>query len=1283
VGVARIESALTARLAQASPTHPVRLGRYDVVGLIRRGGMGSVYDAIDRDGRRVALKTLTHLDPDGLLRFKTEFRSAAGLTHPNLVSLYELSCDEDLWFYTMERIDGVDLIEWTRGAPLDESAAEVATPPSEMTLRALARTTLGATTERIKPSAPRSFDRLRDAFAQLATAVAAIHGAGLLHLDLKPSNVLVDRQGRVVVLDFGLVRGRASAAVSRSPSPSTLVIAGTPDWMAPEQFLAGALSDSVDWYAFGLILYVALTGVRAFPIVAPMAIWYARTLSPPPPASHLVRDVPADLAELAVALLAPDPIRRPRADAVIAAFAGVREDPLASGEFEVPPALVGRDEERGLLRAAIARARAGEAVLLELSGESGLGKSALLGALANEARASEATVFEGRCYERESVPYKAFDGVLDELAGWLVANPEEANSIELPDFTPALATVFPVLARVPAIADRTTGTRADPSPPRELRRRAILALRELVGRLTVDRTIVFTIDDFQWADDDSVDLVVGLLEGRSPTHLLIAIARRPVDMEPTDASATFGAFLDAIEERSDARADVIVVRPLMPLDAADLARARLDRVGVDVDVDATSAAIALESRGSPFFVLELARVASQLASSSLDSSPSNDALSLGTVVAHRVASLSEPERALVEVLAIGGSPIPVAASFVAAGLDAGARRALWSLRQKTLVRATGSEGTDSIELHHDRIRETVLATMSRNRADELHLRLGRWLSAFASDAPESAFVFDAARHLRAVAHLVPREERPSLARLELEAGRRARRAAAFGLAFESFRNGANVLSESAFEDDYELALALHSGAAECASLLARWDELAEHVASITTNARTTLDRVVAWEAEIDGLIARCDHEHAVSSGIAAMERLGVSIPPSPGGDEISAEVGAAMAVLEGDGPRRLLAYESMRDPSIAAAMRLGTRISSAAYFARPNLFPVLACRNVVLSLEHGVGPATPYALSVFGIVLNSIGRFEDAHACGRVALELVDRFDDRSLEARTRHVIHDLVCTFVVPLASTLDDLLGVVAIGRATGDIEYAGYAAHAYVHNAFYACVDLADLVVTAHDATIWMKRHDQRNTLDVHRPFERLVRLFAGDLDSNTLDGDGFDEVRAVAEAGSRSAFAIVHLTTGIARFHFGSVVDANRCFEAAREYLDGVVSTWHVPMFHQYAALTVHGLDGDARAPLRERAEADLAVLRSFAAACPDNFAHRVALVEAASALADVDLRCASEAIGRAIDGAERGAWWRDLEIAHDLAARIADRAGDPGAATTHRRGIDDARRRWRT
>jgi hypothetical protein len=392
-----------------------------------------------------------------------------------------------------------------------------------------------------------------------------------------------------------------------------------------------------------------------------------------------------------------------------------------------------------------------------------------------------------------------------------------------------------------------------------------------------------------------------------------------------------------------------------------------------------------------------------------------------------------------------------------------------------------------------------------------------------------------------------------------------------------------------------------------------------------------------------------------------------------------------MAALAKVGPAGLMALGPVTDPAVAAAMRIQTRISSAAYFARPMLFPVLACRLVSTSVEHGLSPATPYALSVYGVVLNSLGRLPEAHGWGQVALALLPRFEDQSLAARTQHVVHDLVGTWTVPLASTLADLRNVVTVGKETGDLEYAAYAAHAYVHNAFYAGRELEGLLEEALAFGAFMRGYGQVNALHVHAPFEQAIRCFTGRAaDPSRLDGEGFDEKAAIdvaLESGSRSAVAIVGILMGIVRFHFGTIADASACFERARPYLDGVVSTWHTPMFHQYAALSIHRLPAEARKKLAPAADASLAALRALAADGPMNFAHRVLLVEAEQARADGDHEGAMGKCRGAIAGAEAGAWHADAAIAHDLAARCAEARGEGGDAARHQAAARDAYARW--
>jgi len=315
-------------------------------------------------------------------------------------------------------------------------------------------------------------------------------------------------------------------------------------------------------------------------------------------------------------------------------------------------------------------------------------------------------------------------------------------------------------------------------------------------------------------------------------------------------------------------------------------------------------------------------------------------------------------------------------------------------------------------------------------------------------------LFDAARHLNAAAELLssPAERRDAAA-LDLEAGRRAQRAGAYPLALATFEAGQRLLEPDGWTEAYPLALALSAGAAEAAYAGGEWAALDRHVEATRRRARTVLDQILVSGFEIDGWIARRDYGRAVSTALAALALLGVDLPRAPGAAEVAASVERAGNALRSVGPDGIFALPAIGDSLLAAAMQIETHIASAAYFATPLLFPILAAELVATSVEHGLCPATPYAISIYGVVLNTLGRHAEAHVWGQVALRLLERWPDRRLEARTRHVVHDLVCVWTVPLSSTLDALHAVIDTAKEIGDLEYSGYAAHAWVHNAFYA--------------------------------------------------------------------------------------------------------------------------------------------------------------------------------------------------------------------------------------
>ena len=699
------------RLLQAHPRRPVQVGRYLVTRFVGEGGMGAVYEAIDAaHAQRIALKTIKHISPAHLYRFKNEFRAIARVTHPNVAALYELLWVEDAWFLVMEFVDGVSICEHVRESPenpgalpvtisydpyaatgtlsLTESAGQTAAPPA--VALAPERPAIGA-----------SLERLRGAMRQLALGVDALHRAGKLHRDLKPANVMVTRTGRVVVLDFGLVG---------DPDDAEEALLGTPAFMAPEQAAGQRATEASDWYAVGGILYEALTGRLPFDGQTVEEILSAKRVAEAPRPSHLVPGVPADLDDLCAELLHRVPERRP-----VGADVLLRLGATEAGHVRSPaPPLVGREAELGELLAAFGKTNSGQPVVAWVHGRSGMGKSALTRSFTRTLREElDVLVLEGRCYERESVPYKAFDGVIDALARHLARLSDAECAALLTRDHGDLARVFPVLAGVPAIA----AAKSPDEPgldPHDARNRTFRALCDLLGRMASAAPLAVVIEDLHWGDFDSALLVLELLSSPlAPGLLFIGTYRSDEALTSPFLREVLAKDLDAV------RACSLEVGPLLPAQALRLAHERLSTLGIEEsDVAKT---IATEAGGSPLFVEELVRFVHRRGRDAL---ADVGRVSLEKVLTDRISLLSQDAQRLLEIVAVAGQPIEQGTALVAAGPLHGALAALHALTTQDLLRTQGPRDEDAIETYHDRIRETVVARLSPAERAGRHLAIG-------------------------------------------------------------------------------------------------------------------------------------------------------------------------------------------------------------------------------------------------------------------------------------------------------------------------------------------------------------------------------------------------------------------------------------------------------------------------------------------------------------------------------------------------------------------------------
>ena len=662
--------------------------RFQVRRRIGSGAFGVVYEAFDPVRNEVvALKALRHATPEALYRFKREFRSLTNIAHRNLVRLYELMAEGEQWLVSMELIRGTTFIEHVRGEALLEEKA----------MRA-------------------DIGRLRIALAQLASGVIALHNAGKLHRDIKPSNVLVGDDRRLVLLDFGLVMDTDTRASEESTSTS-----GTPAYMSPEQGGGESLGPASDWYSVGIMLYDTLTGQVPFRGNYVDVINQKRSADVPPP-STIASGIPEDIDALCRDLLRRDPRARPSGDEILQRLG--RWTPTTATAKRAPAApLVGRERHLRALRDAFDASASGAQTTVCIEGFSGAGKTALIRAFLEQLRddVRDVVVLAGRCYRRESVPFKGLDSLIDALHRYLSRLQPHELEVLLPRDMAAAEQLFPVLSDVAdVVRSRLRGGTTVVPDPLELRRRAFAAIRELFLRVADRTPLVLVIDDLQWADVDSAELMMEILRPLDAPAVLFIAASRSDEAQPSPFVRAFRAEMPVRD---------IAVGALTLDDSTALAAS----LGHS---DEVASLIAQESGGNPWYIDELAR-AFVLAGDSVR--PTVD-----DVLQARLRRLESGAARMLQYVAVNARPIllPVLRLvFRREDFD----DTLATLVAQRLVRTRDTAAGEAVETYHDRIAQAAVALLSEDELRDMHAVLALALERFeGTDAALLADHFQAA-----------------------------------------------------------------------------------------------------------------------------------------------------------------------------------------------------------------------------------------------------------------------------------------------------------------------------------------------------------------------------------------------------------------------------------------------------------------------------------------------------------------------------------------------------------
>ncbi|MBW2735750.1 MAG: serine/threonine-protein kinase PknK, partial [Deltaproteobacteria bacterium] len=1111
----------------------------------------------------------------------------------------------------------------------------------------LMRDTRGISLARWMDGKPPALEVFLDIAVSLAETLMEIHSGGILHRDINPSNIIIDPSSHEVKLsDFGLALRLPAEAVSPK-------LVGTLLYIAPEQ--TGRLNRRVDQrsdlYSLGATFYELLSGSPPFNAADPMELVH-KHITRAPASPHLSNsNVPPMISALVLRLLAKRAGERYQTARGLAAdLRALREritkghalddfvlglDDLSS-ELRIPQRLYGRDYERQTLADALKRARRGACELLLVVGAAGVGKSALVREVFQPMAHGEGNYVSGKFEQYQgSTPYAPLIEVLRQLVERTLALPEAELGHWRERLGQALGASGRLLCDTLPQLELIVGKQPFPTelPPAEARNRFHLMLLRFVGAFTgADRPLVLFLDDLQWADTGSLEVVELLLSAPEISHLLLIGASR-VPIPPHIGTKLYEkaaaakrkhqrielAPLQQDEVRSLV-ADTLRCAPEHSRDLADLVRRK--------------------TAGNAFFVTQFLTSLHQEGQLSLDE-PSGrwqwdvDQIShmaitdnVVELMTRKINRLPRLQRTLLTTAACVGATFDLATlSLLCERSPRRTRDLLRPALEHGLLLPLGelpptptAAPEVSFRFLHDRVHQAAYSLLSSEQRQKHHLKLGRLLL-----ARDETRVFEIVHQLNEAVELITNaEERSQLARINLEAGNRARTSSAHRDALYYLETGIPLLTPARWTNQHELAFALHLACAECAFFAgerARSDEL---FVLLHTHARTQAQKAKIYTCQLMLHDAAGEYQTNRRIGLEALALMGCTAFEDLSQGAVAAGLERFLLRLGEQPIDALIDLPQMTDPEQQAKVSLLVNMTAPAFISDQRLFALIVLEMVNISLEHGVCEMSAFGFGGLGILFNALlDRPEQALAFGELSLGLQQRFAYLPLQCKVEFLMGCFILPWSRPLEQSLAMLRRAHLSGVEQGDLIYAGYAVAIRLRYLYTAGRPLHEVDSESKAFEHFLVRipGDYLKLANVMTSHARLAWI--GKTDEPTrLSSEAFNEeahVKLMEREGLGLDLFIYwsyRIQLVLAQGHF------REAYELALEHGDQVIH--QAGMFDQLPywvsrGIAATGLASEAQAEERELLCADLAAitrrLERWCASSPDNFKGYLLLLEA--------------------------------------------------------------------
>jgi predicted ATPase/transcriptional regulator with GAF, ATPase, and Fis domain len=1130
---------------------------------------------------------------------------------------------------------------------------------------------------------------LRIAIA-LTKTLGQVHGQGLIHKDIKPANVLVDGDNDVWLTGFGIASQLPHER--QAPAPPE-IIAGTLAYMAPEQ--TGRMNRSIDTrsdlYSLGVTFYQMLTGALPFAAADPMEWVHCHIARKPVPPGERLKTVPATVSDLILKLLAKAAEDRYQtaaglerdlrrcfasweAEQRIAAFPLGQRD--TSDRLLIPEKLYGREREIETLLAAFDRVvTTGRPELVLVSGYPGVGKSAVVNEL-HKALVPPRGLFASGKYDqyKRDIPYatlaQAFQGLIrpllgqseSELAGWRDALSEAlgANARLVIDVVPELKLL---IGEQPPVVEL---------PPQQAQSRLQQLLRRFLGVFArAEHPLALFLDDLQWLDAATLDVLGGLLTQDDVQQLLVIGAYRDNEV---DSAHPLMRKLGAIRKEGA----LVQEMSLAPLTREDLERLIADTFSCASRRAGPLAQLVHEKTGgNPFFAIQFISALAEEGLLHFDHDKARWRWELDrihakgysdNVVDLMVGKLtrlpSETQAALQQLACLGNVTEMTMLSIVLGKSSEEVREDLWDAVRLELV----EDLKGSYKFIHDRVQEAAYSLIPKPLRAEVHLRIGRLLATHTPVEKREEAIFEIVNQLnRGAALITSRDEREQLAELNLIAGQRARATTAYASALTYLTTGAALLPKDSWELRPELTFALELRRGECEFLTGALAEAEQRLAALSSRPANTVERATIACLRVDLYTTLDRGSRAITVGLDCLRHLGIDWSPHPTAEEARREYERIWLQLGGRATESLIDLPLMSDPASLATLDVLAKIGPPAFYTDANLLSLVTCRAVNLSLERGNCDASCIAyewLSMlagphFGDYRSVVYRF------GQLGYDLVERGGLTRFQARTYMDFGGSVLPWTEHIRAGRDLVRRAFEAGNKMGDLNYAAYCGKDVNTNLLFAGDPLAEAEREAELGLAFAQKMRFGLVIDVISTQYALIRMLRGLTPTfDSFDDAQFDERGIERRFSENPDLALVECWYWVrklqARFFAGDYTSALEASSRAQRLLWTLVSL-ELAEYHFYDALARAALCDAASAAERTQCLEILVAhhrqLQEWAENCPENFENRATLAGAEIARLEGRDTDAMRLYEQAIQSARENGFVQNEGVAHEVAARF--------------------------